>query len=200
VNNYGIRCLALALEARAWLMNAVVSRDLKGGNEMRRNGFANVKLVRGLALASLGFLFSGCSTTSGISPEDTMLARFVVESDQGVVLSMPVSGARIQVNPKAILTEYDLLDVSVVELDLGLCLQFSLSHQASRAFYQTSASNQGRRLVLLVNGKALGLRRIDRPVSNGVIYVFIEMPDGDLPELAKNLRETSIEIQKKIRG
>ena len=98
------------------------------------------------------------------------------------------------------LTEYDFLDVGVVELDLGLCLQFTLSHQASRAFYQTSANNQGKRLVLLVNGKALGLRRIDRPVSNGVIYVFVEVPDGELPELAKNLKDTSIEVQKKISG
>ena len=200
MNNYRVECLALAPGLAAWLKNAVMSRVLKGSSEIRGNRFVGVQIVLGLVLASLGFLFSSCSTTSGLRAEDRMLARFVVESDNGAVVSMPVSGARIQVNPKATLTEYDYLDVSVVELDLGLCLQFALSHQASRAFYQTSAINQGRRLVLLVNGRPLGLRRIDRPVSNGVIYVFVEVPDGELPELAKNLRDTSIEVQKKIRG
>lgn len=179
----------------------MISRDLNNESRARTNGLVRARAFMIIALASLGFSLAACNTTSGRGDHETQVARFVVETDQdGAVVSMPVSGARIRVNSKAILTEYDFLNVEVADLELGRCLQFTLTHQASRAFYQTSATNQGMRLVLLVNGKPLGLRRIERPVSNGVIYVFVEIPDAELPELAKNLRGTSIEIQKKISG
>ena len=185
----------------AWLKNEMMPRDPDVVSNARGKRLGGLPAFLAIIMASAGFFLSGCNTTSGFSADEMMLGRFVVEVEHdGTVVSMPISGARIQVNPQAMLTEYDFLDVGVVELDLGLCLQFTLSHQASRAFYQTSANNQGKRLVLLVNGKALGLRRIDRPVSNGVIYVFVEVPDGELPELAKNLKDTSIEVQKKISG
>ncbi len=154
-----------------------------------------------LALGGLSVLATSCNTTSVGFDYDKTLARFVVESGQeGSVVTMPVSGVRIQVNPKATLTEYDLVSVEVAEVELGKCLQFTLTHTASRIFYQASVMNQGRRLVLMVDGDAIGLRRIDGPISDGVIYIFLEIPDAELPELAKNLKGTSIEIQKQIRG
>ena len=55
-------------------------------------------------------------------------------------------------------------------------------------------------MVLIVNGQPLGLHPIERPVWDGIFYVFVEIPDADLSELANNLRGTSIEIQNKISG
>lgn len=144
---------------------------------------------------------AACNTTKVGFDYETRVARFVLESEnQGSIVALPISGVRIQVNPKAILTEYDIEAVDVAELELGACLQFTLSHRASRDFYQKSATNLGKRLVLLVNGKAVGLQRLERPIGNGVIYIFVEIPDSELPELAKNLRGTSIDLQNKING
>ena len=153
------------------------------------------------SLGLLAMLLAACNTTSVGFDYETRVPRFVLESEnEGSILTLPVSGARIQVDPKAVLTEYDVVAVDVAELELGPCLQFTLTHRASRAFYQKSATNLGKRLVLLVNGQPLGLQRLERPIGNGVVYIFVEIPDSELPELAKNLRGTSIELQNKING
>ncbi len=154
-----------------------------------------------LLTLALGFLFTSCNTTGVGFEYERSVARFVLETESsGTIVTMPVSEVRIQVNPTAILTEFDLESVAVAEVELGQCLQFTLTRQASRTFYQTSANNLGRRMVLIVNGQPVGLQRIERPVSDGIFYVFVEIPDAELPELANNLRGTSIEIQNKISG
>lgn len=148
-----------------------------------------------------GFALVSCNTTGVGFEYERAVARFVLESENnGSIVTMPVSEVRIQVNPTALLTEFDFESVAVAEVELGQCLQFRLTHQASRRFYQASANNQGSRMVLIVDGEPLGLQRIERPVSDGIFYVFVEIPNADLPELARNLRGTSIEIQNKIRG
>ncbi len=171
-------------------------RALELGVERR-----NTNWVGMILLAMVGLALVSCNTTQVGFDYEPAVARFVIESNNGgSMVTMPVSGARIQVNPTAVLSEYDLENVSVAEVELGQCLQFTLTHRASRIFYQASASNQGKRIVLVVNGQALGLQRIDRPVSDGILYVFMEIPDADLPELAKNLKGTTLDIQSKIRG
>lgn len=152
-------------------------------------------------MLACGIFLSACNTTGVGFDYETKVARFVVETEQqGAVISMPVSGARIRVNPRAVLSEYDIVNVAVADLELGPCLQFTLTRQASMALYRTSVNNLGKLLVLLVNGKPLGLRRMERPISNGIIHMFVEVPDADLPDLAKDLRGTSIEIKNKMGG
>jgi len=171
-------------------------RALEGrAKNLGKNGaIAAVAVIGGLVLVS-------CKTTGVGFEYERAVARFVLESENGgSIVTMPVSDVRIQVNPTAVLTEFDFESVAVAEVELGQCLQFRLTHQASRRFYQASANNQGRRMVLIVNGNPLGLLRIERPVADGIFYVFVEIPDVDLPELAKNLRGTSLEIQSKLRG
>lgn len=172
---------------------------------MLRNSLAYYGPWQGASIALLigiaAILLSACNTTGVDFEYDKQVARFVLESEgTGSLVTLPVSQARIQVNPKAVLTEFDIVSVDVTEHELGTCLQFTLTPQATRAFYRTSATHLGKRLVLLVNGRALGLQRMERPVGNGVLYVFVEIPNSDLEEMARNLRGTSIELQRKISG
>ena len=69
-----------------------------------------------------------------------------------------------------------------------------------RDFYRSSVLKQGKRLVLLVNGQAIGTRKIDRPVADGSLLIFLEMPDEDLPDVAKNIQRTLLEVQKKLKS
>ncbi len=187
---------AVNVIGETFLMLRELARALEGGaKKLGKDGaVALVAVIGGLGLVS-------CKTTGVGFEYERAVARFVLESEnRGSIVTMPVSEVRIQVDPTAVLTEFDLESVAVAEVELGQCLQFRLTHQASRTFYQASANNQGRRMVLIVNGQPLGLQRIERPVSDGIFYVFVEIPDADLPELARNLRGTSIEIQNKLRG
>lgn len=177
------------------MLRELVRALANGANNERRSA------LLALSTLALGLLSTSCNTTGVGFEYERAVARFVLESENsGTIVTMPVSEVRIQVNPTAILTEFDLESVAVAEVELGQCLQFTLNRRASRTFYQASANNQGRRMILIVNGQPVGLQRIERPVADGIFYVFVEIPDADLPELAKNLRGTSIEIQNKISG
>ncbi len=110
-----------------------------------------------------------------------------------------MSRIEIPIESEAIVSEYDYLSIEVVDVDLGRCLAFTLKPAAAREFYQISVGNQGKRLVLVVNGEPLGVRKINGPIADGRIFVFLEVSDDRLMELAKKLKETNFDIQKKLK-
>lgn len=146
-------------------------------------------------------LLGGCGTTQ-LDPNSLTRARFTLEADgaSGYAASivLPVSQVRIPVENDAILSEFDYQSIQLAELELGKCLRFSLKPAAARELYRITVGNQGKRLVLLVNGKPLGVRRIDGPIADGVIMVFAELPDKELEALAGELGKTNFEIQKSL--
>lgn len=150
-------------------------------------------------IMSGGLLLVGCRTTEGPGFEYTRsIARFHFEAEQGTIATLPVSEARIQVSPNIAISEFDIADVQMVEVELGRCLAFSLTRSAARKFYQESANNLGRRLVLIIDGQPIGVRRVNTPIADGVVYIFLEVPDSRLGDISVNLKGTSIEIQKKL--
>jgi preprotein translocase subunit SecD len=88
--------------------------------------------------------------------------------------------------------------VELVQVDLGKCLLFQLSTSAVRDFYRMTVTHQGRRLVMVLDGEAVGARRIDGPITNGVLYVFVERPEAELPALVENLKKSSVAIQREL--
>lgn len=149
---------------------------------------------------ALSLLVGGCASKA---PKDytPSVARFFLESatGDGTPITLPQSSVRLAVNSKPVITEGDIVNVELVQVDLGKCLFFQLSPSATRDFYRMSVSHQGRRLVLLINDVPIGARRIDGAITNGVIYVFAEIPEADLPALVDNLKKTSVAIQKEVR-
>ncbi len=154
-------------------------------------------------LAAFGGLlaYSGCRSTEGMG-ENLTRARFVLESAEdngfGAVARMPISGVAIPLQPEAILSEYDYAKIELAELEFGAGLIFTLKPAAARAFYGITVANQGRRLVLLIDGLAMGARRIESPVATGVISIFLETTDENLEEIAAKLEKSNLEIQKQL--
>lgn len=138
-----------------------------------------------------------CGTTS---PRDytPVIARFFLEAPdgQGGLATLPTSGVQIAVSTKPVITEFDIVNVEIARVELGECLLFQLTGAAARDLYRLTTTNQGRRLVLVLNGEPLGARRIERPFDDGAVLVFVEKPDSALRELAANLRKTSTELQR----
>lgn len=152
---------------------------------------------RGIIFVAALLLFTGCQSR----PERVqapVAARFMLESDSGrtAKLVLPLSGVGIQVLAKPVISEFDVVNAELAQVDLGQCLMFQVSPAAGRDLYRLSASNQGRRLVLLLNDVPAGARVIDRPLEGGVIYVFCEIPDAELPALVERIKATSAEIMR----
>ncbi len=151
-------------------------------------------------LALVGVLLGGCGATVPVERQAMSLARFFLESadTRGAEMALPQSGVHLTVNPQPVVAEGDFTNVELVQVELGKCLMFQLSPSAARDFHRLSGSHQGRRLVLVINGEPLGARRIDGPVANGVVFVFIELPDEALPKLVENLKSTTVTLQREI--
>jgi hypothetical protein len=154
----------------------------------------------------LGVLALCCAWCAGgcqsKAPRDftSVSARFFLEAANadGLPLTLPQSGVRVSVNAQPVITEGDIINVELVQVDLGKCLLVQLTPTAARDFYRLSVTHQGRRLVLMVNGKALGARRLDGPITNGVVYVFIEVPESELPGFVDNLKKSSVAMQREL--
>jgi hypothetical protein len=150
-----------------------------------------------LGLIAAGLL-GGCAG-AGV-PRDfvPVVARFFLEAagNDGVPVTLPQSGVNVIVNPKPVITEGDIVNVELVQVELGRCLMFQLSPSAARDFYRLSVTHLGRRIALLLDGAPAGARRLDGAIGDGVIYVFVERPDEALPALVQQLKKSSAALQR----
>jgi hypothetical protein len=143
------------------------------------------------------FLFAGCQSSNERMVEP-LVARFYMEThpnEAGAIVQLPVSKARLSVNPKPVLVEYDITGVNIVKVELGWCLQFIFTPAAARDLYRMSVTNQSRRLVLTFNDTAIGVRRLDQAMTTGSLLIFVELPNEDLPPLVDRIRRTSEGLQ-----
>ncbi len=150
-----------------------------------------------IALLCLGLMAGGCSH-SPTKTSNLVLARFLIEADASqaaIQVTLPISGVGVRVKPKPVLTEYDVVSVAEAQVDMGRCVLFHLSASAARDLYRLSATNIGRRLVLVMNGQPMGARVLDGPVEGGALFIFLELPDTALAQVVKDVNYTSDKIQ-----
>lgn len=154
-----------------------------------------------LLLLGLTLVLGGCASTPPLPAASRLTARFHLENQQGqgVPTTLPRSGLRLGLNPQPVVTEGDIINVELVQVELGRCLMFQVSPSAARDLYRMTGSNQGRRLVLFLDGVASGARRIDGPITDGVLYCFVEIEDEALPEVVAKLRRTTEYLQRELR-
>ncbi|MBP8255988.1 MAG: hypothetical protein KAX37_01600 [Opitutaceae bacterium] len=162
----------------------------------------SMRLVQRLSLASVAAIVASCSSPRrGAEVHDPLVARFFVESrasEYGRPVVLPQSGVFISIDPKPVIMEFDITDAEVAEVALGKCLLVRLTTAAARDLYRLTGSAQGRRLVLSLNDQVVGARKIDRPLDDGTILLFVERPDNELPGMVTRLKETSGEIRRKL--
>lgn len=161
-------------------------------------------MMRGGAacLLGLGLMLglSGCATEPKVRDFTPTQARLFLESTDvsAPSVKLPKSGVIISVSSKAIITEGDIVDADVAQVELGRCLLLRVTPAAARDLYRLTVLNQGRRLVLTLNDVALGARKIDGPFAEGTVLVFVEVTDAELTALVRDLKRTSAELQKEI--
>ena len=153
-------------------------------------------------LLIVGFLLlaTGCATSKKKDYPETV-ARFLLEAgpyEAGATVRLPRSGTIIQVAPKTYFTEYDIVSCTAVLNELGRSLVFKLTPEASRDLFRLTATSRGKRLVTVVNGVAIGARRIEDPLSDGYIVTYVEIDDDRLDEFAKNIVSTSVDGRKEL--
>jgi len=153
-----------------------------------------------LLLAGLGLLgLCGCHSEPKLPDYQPLVARFFLETrpgEAGVSVQLPVSGVGIAINAKPVFVEYDVLNAEVAHVDLGSCLMLQLTPAASRELYRISVTHLGQRLVLFLNDAPVGARRIEQAMADGMVLVFLETPEADLPAQVARIKRTTFDILK----
>lgn len=170
---------------------------LPGGQAKRRRWVAAAGWVGGWAWA----LLAGCHAPAPSEPPP-LVARFFLEAkanETGLPVALPVSGVGVTVAAKPVFSEYDVLKAEVAEVELGRCLWVQLKPAAARDLYRMSVGARDRRLVLALNEEFVGARRIEGAMGEGVILIFLEKPDEELPGLVNRMNHTSAEIARAAR-
>ena len=135
--------------------------------------------------------FTACeSTDQGAFP------RLLIESRMGnmrdlktVTIQSDYGDLEIPVSDVPVLTEYDFSRADIAQVDLGKVLALTLSQRGKLRMFQATAGNMGNQLVLTVGGKPVGARRIDGPMQEGVFFIFVALPDSELPALVEDINE-----------
>jgi len=137
-------------------------------------------------------LVAGCATAP-VAEGPGSLARFHLESAEatGIRVTLPRSGSSIAVAEKPVLTEYDIVGIDIAQVSMGKCLLFRLTPAAARDLRKMTQANPGQRLVLRVDERACGARRIDETIDDGRLFIFVERPDEELPALQRALEKTA---------
>jgi hypothetical protein len=151
--------------------------------------------------AAAALIFAGCHSLGEPARDYTpTLARFFLETNEpnAAGVELPISGVRVAIGAMPVFTEGDIADVDLMQVELGRCLMFQLTPSAARDLYRLTGASQGRRLVLMLNQVPVGARRIDAPLADGRVFIFVEVSDAALPVLVTNLKKTTAELQRAI--
>jgi len=160
-----------------------------------------VKLPFAISILSLAALAAGCGTPERPPAAPAVVARVFLEArpqEPAVRVVLPVSRAAIDVDPRPVLLEFDLVRVELVTAEFGRALLLHLSGAAARDLYQKTVGSRGRRLVLALDGAPVGVFPIDAPVGNGLLLFYPEVPDDRLPALVQNLQQTTAGSQGRL--
>jgi hypothetical protein len=168
-----------------------------GAASSARRGKSESMIKIAVNLLGFALLLAGCQTAEKVDYTPTLARFFLEEADARTIgATLPQSGVRVMVGPKPVLTEGDIVNVELMQVELGKCLMFQLTPAAARDLYRVSGSNQGRRLVLFLNNLPVGARRMEGPLAEGAVLMFVEMPDAALPALVDHLKKTSAAVQR----
>jgi len=154
---------------------------------------------------SLLLLFTSFSFFVGCKKdklENLTVPRLMIETRgvnygemSGKTVTLPVSGTSISIEGEPVANEFDIMNVEQVKVDMGMALLVQVGGKGARQLYRASVSNMGGRIVLTINGNAIGARRIDGAIQNGNFYTFVEVDDAELGQLVLDIKESLVKIQ-----
>ena len=154
-----------------------------------------------LASACLSLFFTlGCKKDDDF--DNLKVLRLMIETRgvnygglTGAEVILPVSGTRIALQKEPVVNEFEIMNVDLVKVDMGLAVLIYVSEKGGRDLYRASVSHNGSRIVLMVNGNPIGARRLTGAISNAKLYTFVEIPDDELEQFVFDVKKTIVKLQ-----
>jgi len=156
-------------------------------------------ILLGLCSAFALLFLGGCGEDS----KPDKLVRIYIENPSagrtGVwakPLTMPNSGLTYYVKPDPLITEANITNVQLVQVQSGhFALLFHLDEFGTRALYRASVAENGRMLITTVNEVPIGARQIDGAISDGRLYTFTDLSEEETKKLYEELFKNQEKVQ-----
>lgn len=161
--------------------------------------------------ASTLFLFivlvivSGCRQEKDV--ENMSVPRLMLEargvdygSMSGETLTLPISGTTVRVLNEPVVDEFEIVNVEMVKVDMGLAMLVEVTDKGGRELYRKTVTNKGGRIVLTINDNPIGARRIDSAIGDAKFYTFVEVDDEELGQLVLDIKDSLAYIHSKRAG
>lgn len=113
----------------------------------------------------------------------------------GSKVTLPISGTAIKLEREPVVGEYDIINVDMVQVDMGLALLIQVTDKGSRELYRRSVTHSGSRIVFTCNGAPVGARRLGGTIEDGQFFTFVEIPDDELGQFVLDLKASIAELQ-----
>ena len=117
-------------------------------------------LVSSILLCTTAIL---TSCNKGEKVENMLVPRLMLESRslqygaiRGVEMQLPISQTKIVVDREPVVSEFDIINVELIKVDMGLALMIQSNDRGARALYRGTVTNMGGRIVFTTNNKPIG--------------------------------------------
>ena len=155
------------------------------------------------ALALLLLVLPACKKDKP-TIENLKVPRLMLESRgvsyggmTGGEVELPLSRTRIPLEKEPLVNEFEISNVELVKVEMGLALLIQATETGARALYRGSVTHMGGRIVLTVNGNPIGARRIDGAIADGNFYTFVEVSEDEIGQLVLDLKESIVTLRKR---
>lgn len=110
--------------------------------------------------------------------------------EAAVPVTLPQSGVTLLVDPAPAVALEEVARVEAVSLGLGSGFVLTLQPDFRAAFVRLAEARGGQRLVLVVDDRAIGAKRIDDAARAGRCDFLVEMSEAELSDLAATLNSS----------
>jgi len=144
-------------------------------------------------------VMSGCRSTKIEDPHVPTIfleAAGSVPGDEHPYVTLPISETRLRVFSKPVFGPADIIRIEMVQVERGLAVRYLLKPSAARELIRSSGDNLGYSYIFFDNDTAIGARKIDGMINDGILYTFLEVPDDELPELVADMNRTLVEYRR----
>jgi len=134
-------------------------------------------------------------------PEPKYIAEFYLESpaDTGIAFQMPTTHLPFHRMADPFLNQASVTRVEQGQLNVKVsdnlvrpanCLMFYFDQDGQKRLYMATAGNPTKRIFLFINSQPVAVRPIDQPIEDGMLFLFPEVADADLPAYVADLKES----------
>ena len=148
-----------------------------------------------LLLGLAGLLLNSCSTSRELPSKLITFGFQTLDPQVGIPVVMPITKLTYRCIPVTDLTELDLESVSVGVSQNVRCLVFQFNQDGQRKLWRDTALHPGLMMYTMVNGAVIGACMIEQPLEDAQMTVFVEIPDDQLMQYAKDLQDSINKLQ-----